>query len=131
MPTQRILIVDDDAQSLTALGRLLRGVGHDVREAQSVAEAFRLALSDAPQLLVSDLELTDGDGCELLRRLRAIHPLVRAVAVSGFVGDPYDRRCRDAGFESLLAKPVLFEQVIAAIDGVRAPSTPGGVAAPR
>jgi CheY-like chemotaxis protein len=119
MPALRILLVDDDAQSLSALGRLLRRTGHDVREAPSIAEAFRLALADPPELLLSDLDLPDGDGCELLRRLRALHPHVRAVAVSGFTGAPHEQRCRDAGYERLLVKPLLFEQVLSALDGVR------------
>src|SRR5215218_7605413 len=130
MPTLRILVVDDDAQSLSALGRLLRGTGHEVREAPSVAEAFRLALADPPELLLSDLELSDGDGCELLRRLRALHPHVRGVAVSGFAGAPHEQRCRDAGYERLLVKPVLFEHVLSAIDGARPLSTGAAFPAP-
>ena len=114
-----ILVVDDHVESLSALCRLLRVVGHDAREARSMTDAFRSALNAPPDVLVSDLDLTDGDGCELLRRVRALCPSVRGIAVSGYAGRPYEQQCREAGYEVLLAKPLVFAHVLAAIDSAR------------
>jgi len=126
----RILIVDDDAVSLSALSRLLRYEGHHAIVARSVAEAFRLAIADPPDLLIGDLDLPDGDGCELLRRIRLLHPSVRGIAISGFIGEEYERRCREAGYTQLLGKPFVLQQLLAGIvDGTPFRSL-GGVPAP-
>ena len=131
MSALRILVVDDHEGSASALTRLLRHAGHDARQAVSASDAFRHALTDPPDLLVSDLELTDGDGCDLLRRINAVHPSVRGIAVSGFVGEKYERQCRDAGYERLLPKPLAFELVLAAIHGARPPATLRGIPTPQ
>ena len=116
-----ILLVDDRRDSLNPLARLLRLDGRTVREAGTVTEAFRLAVMDPPDVLVTDLDLTDGDGCELLRRIRALHPAVRGIAVTGHTGEPHAAQCRAAGFESVLTKPVGFEQILDAIAGTNSP----------
>jgi CheY-like chemotaxis protein len=129
----RILVVDDHEESTSALGRLLSRAGHDVRRAGSVADGLRSAAAVPPDLVISDLTLADGDGCELLRRIRELHPRVRGVAVSGYTGEPYEQRCLDAGFEILLAKPMPFELLLAAIASpsqARARNTTPAAAAP-
>jgi CheY-like chemotaxis protein len=125
-----MLIVDDDAVSLSALSRLLRHEGHDVLGATSVGEAFRLAIADPPDLLIGDLDLPDGDGCDLLRRIRLQHPSVRGIAISGFIGEEYERRCREAGYGLLLRKPVLLQQVLAGIVDRTPLKSLGGVPVP-
>lgn len=122
--------MDDDAISLSALSRLLRHEGHDVLGARSVAEAFRLAINEPPDLLIGDLDLPDGDGCELLRRIRLQHPAVRGIAISGFIGEEYEQRCREAGYSQLLGKPFVLQELLAGI-GDRMPfKSLGGVPAP-
>jgi CheY-like chemotaxis protein len=126
----RILVADDHEDSVSPLARLLRQEGHDVHEARSVADAFRFAVSAPVDLLISDLDLTDGDGCELLRRIRQLHPTVRGIAVSGFDGEAYERQCREAGYERLLSKPLIFQHIRAAIGAARPPVGLGGVPSP-
>ena len=112
----RILLVDDHAASVRVLAPLLRRCGHEVREAVTVDDAVRLAREAPPQVLLSDLELPDGDGYELLRRVRAADPSVRGTALSGHSGDPCDGLCRSAGYDSLLAKGTGFEPILEAIE---------------
>lgn len=115
----QLLLVDDHTDSLNALARLFQLDGYSVRQAGTVAEAFRLALAAPPDVLVSDLELTDGDGCQLLRRLRELYPYVRGIALTGYDVEEYEDQCRDAGFEAVLTKPADFEQIAAAIEAGR------------
>lgn len=117
-PPLSILLVDDHADSLFPLARLLRHCGHEVRTAASVAEGVAAAADRRPDLLVSDIVLPDGDGCDLLRRVRETMPGVKGVAVTGLTGlslEQFLDRCRLAGFEKFLAKPVLFQDVMAAL----------------
>ena len=124
----KILVVDDHEESTMALGRLLARAGHHVCCANSVAEGLRSAAAVRPDVLVSDLTLADGDGCDLMRRLRDLHPLVRGLAVSGHTGQDYERQCRDAGFERLLAKPLPFEKLLAAIGDPQQAAAPDAAA---
>ena len=66
-----ILVVEDEALLRWSLVRRLEGVGHRVLQAGSAAEA-RAALADgAPDLLILDLSLPDGDGLDFLEACRA------------------------------------------------------------
>jgi DNA-binding response OmpR family regulator len=82
----RVLIVDDDEACLGPPARLLRLDGFDVRCAPTAARAFWMARAEPPDLLVTNLDFADGDGCKLLRRVRSLHPHVRGVAVSNGSG---------------------------------------------
>lgn len=74
MPALRILAVDDHEDSARAVAMLLRRAGHEVTTAHTLAGALALGTgSAAPDLLLCDIDLPDGDGCELLRRLRAYY----------------------------------------------------------
>ena len=113
----RILVVDGHADSARALGRLLRHHGHTVVTAHTCAGAMALAVGQQPfQALVCDVDLSDGDGCELLRRLGAYarRPLP-AVAMTAYGGAEKLEQCRAAGYTRLLLKPVLFDEVLAAL----------------
>jgi CheY-like chemotaxis protein len=74
-PRPTILVVDDDAQLLDLITRILALELPDteVRLASTVAEAERAALAWTPDLILCDVRLPDGDGRALLERLRR-HP---------------------------------------------------------
>jgi CheY-like chemotaxis protein len=141
----RILIVDDHLDSARSLTRLLRQDGHLVITAHTMTGAMTLVVGQQPvDVVVSDIGLPDGDGCELLRRLRAFYGGrdVPAVAMSGLGDEAWVEDCRRAGYRSFLMKPVTFEQVLSAIRATQAapahPAQPapaavrplGGVPAP-
>ena len=72
-------------------------------------------------MIVVDIGLPGMDGYELARRLRAEHPAVRLVAVTGY-GQASDRtRSHAAGFDAHLVKPVGFDTLRPFLD---APSVP-------
>lgn len=102
-PPLRIFVVENHADTRKYLGLFLEMLGHTVRSARSMAEALAGWPEAHCQVLISDIGLADGDGCELLRRLSP-HPLF-AIAMSG-LGMNADRlRTREAGFRHYLAKP--------------------------
>ena len=134
----RLLIVDDHVDSARALGRLLRHEGHTVITAHTVTGALTLITGQQPvDVLISDISLPDGDGCELLRRLRAFYGErpVAALAVSGLGDEASIERCRQVGYQRFLVKPVTFAEVADAVRTLgAAPAAPavtlGGVPAP-
>jgi signal transduction histidine kinase len=115
----RILLVDDHPDTCAALERLLTLRGHSVATANSVGAALETAAQSSFDLLISDVGLPDGNGMELLRRLRAVQP-IRGIAISGFGMDADIGKSLEAGFAEHLVKPVKLEKLEAAIARVMA-----------
>jgi PAS domain S-box-containing protein len=101
----RLLVVEDHADTALLLKRLLEASGHVVEIAGTVAEALKAAERESFDVLVSDLGLPDGTGCELMRQMRERHPL-KGIAMSGFGTEEDVRRSLEAGFSEHLVKPV-------------------------
>jgi len=113
---RRLLLVEDHTDTLRTFAKMLRREGFEVQEACSVSEA--LAAARRGDLLLSDIALPDGDGCELMRHLSSLG--IPGIAISGF-GTAKDREeYKRAGFAESLVKPVDVRQVISAIGRVMA-----------
>ena len=106
---QRILLVEDHADTAAILIRLLRRMGHDVLPANNVGGALELAEKEmriAPiDLVMSDLGLPDGSGLDLMRELSSKYGL-RGIALSGFGMDSDLAQSTAAGFSRHLIKPI-------------------------
>ena len=107
----RVLVVEDNRDTAEALRLLLRIHGFDVEIAHSVGEA-RKQLETPFDVLISDIQLPDGSGLELMRGLGA---KTRGIAMSGFGAKADLERSREAGFHAHLVKPVPIEKVLEAI----------------
>ncbi|MEX2431374.1 MAG: response regulator, partial [Dehalococcoidia bacterium] len=66
-----ILVVEDEPQVAVVLRRMLERAGHDARIAGTVAAARTLVEARRPDLMLLDIQLTDGSGLDLLKELRA------------------------------------------------------------
>ncbi|MBS2011744.1 MAG: response regulator [Deltaproteobacteria bacterium] len=103
---KRILVVDDDADSVELLGTTLRDAGVEVVVARGPEGA--LEASGAFDLVVSDIAMPGMDGYELLARLRERAPVsrpVRAIALTAYARVEDEARSRAAGFVAHLSKP--------------------------
>ncbi len=109
-----ILLVDDNEDTLNYLSRLLSLRGYRVLPASSCATALQLAAETSFDLLISDIDLADGSGIELIWTLRSQRQ-VPAIALSGFGSSDDIELSRSAGFGLHLTKPVDFRLLIEAI----------------
>jgi CheY-like chemotaxis protein len=116
---RRMLLVDDHADALEALERIMRLMGHDVRGALDGESALRVAAEFRPDMVVLDIGLPGMDGYEVARRLRALPGLedVTLIALTGYGQHDDLERARQAGFDHHLLKPVLPEAVLALTRG--------------
>jgi len=124
MAGRRILVVDDDAESLLALGVLLRDWGCDVATAGSGEEALAAVAAAPPDVVLADLTLPVMDGCTLARRLRALSggDALLLVALSGHTEPENVERATAAGFDYYVAKPADPDKLRALIaDGATRP----------
>jgi CheY-like chemotaxis protein len=111
----RLLLVEDNADTLRVMTRLLRRKGHRVTPADSVAAALEAEAAEGPfDLIVSDIGLPDGSGLDLMRQLGAGRVLP-GIALSGFGMEEDLRKSEAAGFSAHLIKPVDFLTLDAAI----------------
>jgi len=122
----QLLLVDDHDESLTVLARLLRRCNYEVQTARSFAETMTIAASAGHRfdLLIADVGLPDRSGLDLLHELREAGWRGKGIALSGFT-EPRDvGASAAAGFSMHLNKPVLFNDLLTAIQevtGVRLP----------
>jgi CheY-like chemotaxis protein len=117
----RVLVVDDERDTLDVIEMLLRTHGADTRAAGSAAEGMACLAAFRPEVLVSDLAMPGEDGLAFIRRVRALPPeqggTVPAVALSAHVYAEDKDRALSAGFDAFVPKPV---RPRALIDCVRA-----------
>jgi CheY-like chemotaxis protein len=112
----RVLVVDDHPDSAEATAQLLALHGHDTRPAHSCAEALREAAVFAPDLVLLDVCLPDGDGFALAADLcRALPVRPALVAVTGLSGQA--ERCLSEGFDHHLLKPAAPGELAALVAG--------------
>jgi len=116
----RVLVVDDHELNLKLLLRVLELDGHDVVPAASMAAAERAIAQERPSLIVLDLQLPDGDGLDLARRLKASPETRRcpilACTAGAMKGD--EERALAAGCDAYLSKPIdtrEFAQLVASM----------------
>jgi CheY-like chemotaxis protein len=96
---------------------LLEETGHRVTTAGSVATATSAALADAPDVLLLDLTLPDGEGLEVLDRLRDAARLPRvAIALTGHDDEAVALRCRAAGCRDVMLKPVPLRMLLSKLE---------------
>ncbi|MFI4942050.1 MAG: ATP-binding protein [Burkholderiales bacterium] len=115
----RILVVDDNHDSASLLGEILKRFGETVVVASDGPSALDKARSWAPDLALLDIGLPAMDGYELGARLRQQQSAIRLIALTGYGQDADRARSQHAGFEAHLVKPVDVAKLRDAIEGVR------------
>ncbi len=106
----RILIVDDDVDTLEFLVFLLKQDGAQVRAVGSAQEALDVFAQWQPEILLSDIGMPEVDGYKLLRQIRAMPPLqggqIPAIALTAYAGETDHQKVLLAGFHTHLTKPI-------------------------
>ncbi len=111
-PTKTLLVVNDDQVVLDAEARLLCRQGYTVLQAESAAQALRLAREAAAiHLLITDFSMPEVDGLELARRFRAVHPKTPVLMVSDSLRFLRDGT-QDLDRLEFLAKPFQFNELL-------------------
>jgi len=114
----RVLVVDDERDSLEFVRRLLKECKASVQTASSAAEGLRLIRAECPDVIVSDIGMPDKDGLEMMRELRAQsarNAKIPAIALTAFARSEDRTRAMLAGYQVHLSKPVQPQELIAAV----------------
>jgi PAS domain S-box-containing protein len=118
----RLLLVEDHAPTRQTLTQLLGRRHFDVTAAACVAEARAFSLAGDFELVISDIDLPDGDGYSLMAELHAQRPGLPGIAISGYGMEEDVVRSRRAGFAQHLVKPLNIAVLEAAISRTLVPA---------
>lgn len=121
----KVLVVDDEKDSIEIVGRILERKGAEVRTARSMAKALEEFSCFSPQVLITDLGMPEHDGYELLARLRELPGgrSVPAVALTAMARNEDRIRALRAGFHLYIVKPVDFTELVAVVQNLAALQT--------
>ncbi len=114
-----ILLVDDDPENLLPLKIFLENESAEVTPAESALVALRHLEDRDFSLLITDIGMPEIDGYELVETLRSAggrNAEVKAIALTAYASVDDRERALGSGFHAHLAKPVNFEELLAAIE---------------
>jgi CheY-like chemotaxis protein len=85
--SQHILIVDDEAEIRELLVQFLTVSGYRTSAVATASEALAVAQATPPDLVISDLQLEESDGLDLIAKLKAITPDLPAILLTSVLFD--------------------------------------------
>lgn len=110
-----LLLVDDDRAFSTRLARAMEARGFEVRVAESVAEGVAAIDEKAPAYAVIDMRLADGNGLDVIARLKERRPDARGVILTGYGNIATAVTAVKLGAFDYLAKPADADEIQAAL----------------
>ena len=123
--TRRVLVVEDDADTLGLLSAAVRQIGFTPLVAANGYEALAIARRYRPDLILLDLRLPGMDGYEALTHLKrdAVTQTIPIVAISAHVVDTKQERKRliALGAASFLPKPFSIEELLTEVEAALQP----------
>ena len=111
---KNILIIDDEEDLCWLLTNTLQKKEYTILTANTISDGMA-CLREAPDLLVLDLKLPDGDGMDLLSRIRAISPQTLVIIISAYGSEEKREEAKDRGGDCFLDKPFTEEKILDAI----------------
>jgi CheY-like chemotaxis protein len=108
---QLILLVEDENEVRKGLTEMLTILGYRVEAVDRIASAREAISGGEFDLLVTDMVLPDGSGADLIKELRAIHPEVPVIAMSGYTTETPGLEAIAAGELRFIQKPFGLDEV--------------------
>lgn len=102
----RILVVDDDAMILRLLRQIFSRAGFEVEEAGNITDALKLLKTARCALLITDLNMPDGNGVDLIREWRRSGSELPALLLSGSLEEEVREEASRLGRVTCMSKPV-------------------------
>ena len=116
---QRILVVDDEPQIREMLSTYFSSHGYDAASAGNSKETLRALDKGNVDVVVLDIGLADEDGLKLLEQLKASHPKVRVIMLTGmgFVEDLL-QEAQQKGADGYVSKVLPLDELLTTIQRI-------------
>ncbi|HSS18638.1 MAG TPA: CHASE domain-containing protein [Pyrinomonadaceae bacterium] len=113
----RLLLVDDDRDTLDLLSAALTQRSAEVTAVSSAADALASIKNFRPDVLISDIAMPGEDGYQLIQTVLALNvvPPIPTIAITAYAKEEDKERALAAGFQRYLAKPVELGEFISAV----------------
>jgi PAS domain S-box-containing protein len=115
----RVLVVDDDADTLQLMTTALTSRQAKVTAVTSAGEAIEAIRASRPDVLVSDIAMPEEDGYGLIRRIRALEDkseaVIPAVAITAYAKEEDRNRALSSGYQIYLAKPIELTELVSVV----------------
>ncbi|MGD0282508.1 MAG: response regulator [Dissulfurispiraceae bacterium] len=110
---KRVLIIDDDEQTRSALRHMLESLNCEVYEAADGQEGIDSFRKNPTDIVVTDIYLPGDNGLQVIMVLEREFPGIKIVAISGVETDYIDnlQAAKDFGAAHCIRKPVSFEDI--------------------
>jgi CheY-like chemotaxis protein len=116
---KRILLVDDEKDTLELVGDVLAQNGVEVRTHTSVADALETLKQWKPDVIISDIAMPEEDGFSFIKKLKTLSPeeggTIPAIALTAYVGIKERTQVLSSGFQMYVPKPVEPSELLAAL----------------
>ena len=120
-----ILIIEDDLQIRRFLRTTLCAESYRLREATTEADGMSFVNERAPQVILLDLGLPDGDGIDVIRNVRQTDRNLPIIVVSVRSDERDKIDALDAGADDFVSKPFAVGELLARLRAALRRSTPG------
>lgn len=121
----RILVIDDDRSARMLLERVLVRAGHEVKLVDTAIEGLEALKQGGFDLLITDKNLPDVDGLELLRRAREANPGLQVILMTGFPTAETRTHAQELGVHSYVTKPFGVHDILGVCEAAIAASGGG------
>lgn len=116
--TYAVLIIEDEATLAKNMATYLRRHGYEIKTAAGGKQALAQMSAFQPDVVLVDYSLPGMDGLDVLRRLRAEHPQVKAIMITGHGSVEIAVKAMKAGAHDYLSKPVALSELKLIVDKV-------------
>ncbi|QMS88120.1 response regulator [Nostoc edaphicum CCNP1411] len=118
----RVLVVDDETDTRNFLSFMFEEYGAFATAVASVDEALAVLEQAKPDILISDIGMSEQDGYTLIRKLRSLEPekggRIPAIALTAYTREEDRLKALSAGFQQHLSKPIDPTKLIAVVANV-------------
>lgn len=116
----KILVIEDNAVNMKLISTVLGINGHTVLEARLAVDGIALACSEAPDLILMDIELPGMDGLEATAILKGARTTahIPVVALTAFAMKGDEARFRAAGCDGYVAKPYEYVELLDLVERI-------------
>jgi DNA-binding NtrC family response regulator len=108
----KILIVDDEKESISILAEILHKNGFPTIETPSSREAIEIFTKERPDAVLLDLKMPDMDGIEVMQEMKKIDPDMPVIIVTGYGNIPIAVEAIKLGAYDFIVKPPKFDRLI-------------------
>lgn len=117
----KLLVIEDDVTMSKVLVRMFTSEKYEVNHTGTCEEGFQSALKELPDLILMDINLPDGNGVDLCRRMKE-NQRIKHIPVIMMTGDAtsVDNKVQglESGAEDYVLKPFISDELIARVAGI-------------